>query len=61
MQCGVPVEHIEMVFHRVCPQHPCGFQASANEQRKGHVQLLRPSEVGSYIQNSDITLDTWHM
>ena len=37
-QSGDPVEHIEMVFHRACLQHPCGFQASANEQHKGHVQ-----------------------
>jgi len=50
MQSGVPVEHIEMVFHLVCLQHPCGFQALANEQRKEHVQLLLPSEVGSCIQ-----------
>jgi len=53
MQSGVPVEHIEMVFHHVCLQHPCGFQASANEQHKGHVQLLPPSEVGSYNQHGE--------
>lgn len=56
MQSGVPVEHIEMVFHRVCLQHPCSFQASANEQHNGHVQLLLPSEVGSYIQYSEYNM-----
>lgn len=56
MQSGVPVEHIEMVFHRVCLRHLCSFQASANEQHNGHVQLLLPSEVGSYIQYSEYNM-----
>lgn len=47
MQSGVPVVHIEMVFHHVCLQHPCSIQVSANEQHKGHVQSLLPSEVAS--------------